>query len=324
MATGSATRKPQHQQQRSPLLRSYALGWADSHIGLGQDTVREATRVEYKRLLITFAFRYLPAEIRLGELTSSQLHEFISWLRARPGLHGRLSERTIRNAVTPLRLCLRCAKDEGLLGKDVVQALALPRRRGRARGIPEGRFLTRTQLARLLAEIPKQWQLFFDLLASTGLRVSEAVALRWCDLELDGSPYLLVRRSIVKGVVGAPKSRHGFRRVPLTRRLASQLAEIRADADGEDLVFRGSQGAPINPNNTRYRVLAPALERAGLPRVGFHALRHTCASLLIERGLSPLRLQRWMGHHSAAYTLDVYGHLIDAELSPPLDLGVEL
>lgn len=228
------------------MLRSYALAWADSHIGL-EDTVREATRVEYKRLLTTFAFRYLPAEIRLGELTSSQLHGFVSWLRARPGLNGRLSERTIRNAVTPLRLRLRCAREEGLLGDDVVQALALPRRRGRARAIPEGRFLTRTQLASLLAEIPKQWQLFFDLLASTGLRVSEAVALRWCDVEPDGSPYLLARRSIVKGVVNEPKSRHGFRRIQLTQRLASQLAETRVDADGEDLVFRGPQGAPINP-----------------------------------------------------------------------------
>ena len=46
--------------------------------------------------------------------------------------------------------------------------------------------------------------------------------------------------------------------------------------------------------------------------------------MLIERGLSPLRLQPWMGHHSAAYTLDVYGHLIDAELAPALDLGAEL
>jgi len=54
VATGSATRESQYPQARSPLLRSYALGWADSHIGLGQDTVREATRVEYKRLL-TFA-----------------------------------------------------------------------------------------------------------------------------------------------------------------------------------------------------------------------------------------------------------------------------
>jgi hypothetical protein len=46
--------------------------------------------------------------------------------------------------------------------------------------------------------------------------------------------------------------------------------------------------------------------------------------MLIERGLSPLRLQGWMGHHSAAYTLDVYGHLIDSELAPALDLDTEL
>lgn len=77
-------------------------------------------------------------------------------------------------------------------------------------------------------------------------------------------------------------------------------------------------------SKTCFRVLAPATKRADLSGVGFHAFRHTCASLLIERGLSPLRVQRWMGHHSAAYTLDVYGHLIDAELSPALDLGIEL
>jgi hypothetical protein len=61
-----------------------------------------------------------------------------------------------------------------------------------------------------------------------------------------------------------------------------------------------------------------------LTGVGFHTLRHTCASLLIESGLSPLRLQRWMGHHSPAFTLETYGHLIDGDLGPPLDLHHEL
>jgi hypothetical protein len=79
----SATRHP---QERRPLLRSYALGWIDSHIRLGQDAVREATRVEYKRLLTTFAFRYLPPEIRLGELTSSQLHGFRQLAQSTAGI----------------------------------------------------------------------------------------------------------------------------------------------------------------------------------------------------------------------------------------------
>ena len=55
---------------------------------------------------------------------------------------------------------------------------------------------------------------------------------------------------------------------------------------------------------------------SGLTGVGFHTLRHTCASMLIESGLSPLRLQRWRGHHSPAFRLETYGHLIDDELGP--------
>ena len=71
-------------------------------------------------------------------------------------------------------------------------------------------------------------------------------------------------------------------------------------------------------------MLVPTAERAGLTGVGFHTLRHTCASMLIESGLGPLRLQRWMGHHSPAFTLESYGHLIDGDLGPALDLRKEL
>ena len=71
-------------------------------------------------------------------------------------------------------------------------------------------------------------------------------------------------------------------------------------------------------------MLIPAAARAGLTGVGFHTLRHTCASMLIESGLSRLRPQRWMGHHSPAFTLETYGHLIDGDLGPGLDLRKEL
>jgi hypothetical protein len=71
-------------EQLGPQLRSYALAWVDSHSGLGHDTVRERTRVEYKRLLITFAFRYFPAEVRLRQVTRPQLQGFVSWLITQP------------------------------------------------------------------------------------------------------------------------------------------------------------------------------------------------------------------------------------------------
>jgi integrase len=185
----------------------------------------------------------------------------------------------------------------------------------------------RATLGRLLTEIPPAHQPLYVLLASTGLRIPEAIALRWCDLDLEASPpRLQVRRAIVRGVVGAPKSYYGARAIPLAEELAGRLRALRPpDAEDEDLVFPNRRGRPLNPNNLRNRVLAPAAKRTGVSGVGLHALRHTCASLLIEERTSSLRLQRWMGHHAAAYTLEAYGHLIDGDLGRVLeleDLGV--
>ncbi len=314
-------------ERLGPTLHSYALIWVGRYKGLGRNSVREHTRVEYQRLLATFALRYFSGEVRITELDRKALRGFCSWLTAQSGRHGRLGDRSVRNAVTPLRLCLEHASRKGLIEHEVVKGLMLPRRR---RGGPwhygEGRFLSRAELAKVMAEIPDNWQPLFTLLASTGLRISEAIALRWRDVHLEpGRSYLRVRRSIVGGVIGAPKSRHGARSVPIGDQLASQLAILGLDAGGEEeLIFHTGKGRPLRPDTVRQRVLLPATRRAGVRQVGFHAFRHTCASLLIEAGLSPLRLQRWMGHHSAAYTLDVYGHLIDDELSPALDLGLAL
>jgi integrase len=310
-------------ERGGPTLHEHALGWVGAYAGSGRDTVSGHTRREYRRLLETFALRYFSPELRLGDLDRESLVGFVTWLAHYRGERGRLADRSIRNAVVPLRLDLAGAAEEGLVEPGLAGALILPRRRGgRGWDFEQGRVLSRSELAAVLAEVPAQWCEFFDLLAVTGLRISEAIALRWEDLE---PACLWVRRSIVEGVVGAPKSRFGRRLLPLEAELARRLARRRPEGAGEeDLVFCTCSGAPLSPDNVRSRVLVPALERAAVARVGFHAFRHTCASMLIERGLSPLRLQRWMGHHSAAYTLAVYGHLIDAELAPPLDLASEL
>src|SRR5215216_3594918 len=152
----------------------------------------------------------------------------------------------------------------------------------------------------LLDEVPPKWGPLFELLAATGLRISEAVGLRWGDLVLDGAtPHLRVRRAIVKGAIVAPKSRHGARLIPLTSELAAMLRAHRPRTAPDDAyLFPGRDGAASDQGSLRRRVLGPAAERAGLNGVGFHTLRHTCASMLIESGLSPLRLQRWMGPHS--------------------------
>jgi integrase len=74
-------------------------------------------------------------------------------------------------------------------------------------------------------------------------------------------------------------------------------------SNDDDLVFTAGNGSAIMPGNVRRRVLKPIAQEAGVPWVGFHTFRHTCASLLFAQGRNAVQVQRWLGHHSAAFTL---------------------
>ncbi len=168
----------------------------------------------------------------------------------------------------------------------------------------------------------------FRFLASTGLRVSELLALQWRHLDLDGSaPCVRVRRAYVRGPVEPPKSKHGKRDMPLEPDLVSELRAWRKATEwpGEgDLVFPSLRGTPLEAKNVLRRDLRPVAEEVEAPWAGFHAFRHTCASMLFERGANAVQVQRWLGHHSASFTLERYVHLLRRDLGEPLRLAEEL
>jgi integrase len=160
------------------------------------------------------------------------------------------------------------------------------------------------------------------------LRVSEAVALQRKHLHLNGShPHVEVRRALVKGRIQPPKSRHGRRDVPLdasvVRELRTHLASDES-ATADAAVFTSAVGGLLDADNLRSRVLKPVAQEIGAPWIGFHSLRHTCASLLFARGCNAVQVQRWLGHHSPSFTLDTYVHLLDERLTDPLVLTDEL
>jgi integrase len=103
------------------------------------------------------------------------------------------------------------------------------------------RAMTPKQLALLLGLIPERHGSFFRLLASTGLRISEAIALQWRHVHLDGSsPHVKVRRGVVRRTLGPHKSRHSRRDVPLPVELVRELRRLRKDIEwpgDEELVF---------------------------------------------------------------------------------------
>ena len=228
-----------------------------------------------------------------------------------------------------MRACLATAVDDGLIRSNPAQRVRLPHRPKPEEEHGEHvRALTREQLAAFLELVHPRHRLMFRLLATTGLRVSELLALQWRHLRLDGSePGVRVRRAYVRGRVEPPKSKHGKRDVPLEPLLVSDLRAWRKATEWpakEDLVFPSLRGTPLEAKNVLRRVLRPVAEKIGAPWAGFHTFRLTCASMLFERGANAVQVQRWLGHHSASFTLERYVHLLRRDLGEPLRLSDEL
>jgi len=157
------------------------------------------------------------------------------------------------------------------------------------------------------------------LLAQAGLRVSEALPLRWGDVDF-GRQRLRVRRSLSRGQIGPPKTRHGRRDVPLTEGMARALWNARkargADARDEALIFPARDGGYLDRAQV-FRAVRSAAKVAGVPWAGLHTLRHTAATILFRRGWNAVQVQRFLGHHSPAFTLATYVHLLPDDLPEP-------
>jgi chromate transporter len=148
----------------------------------------------------------------------------------------------------------------------------------------------------------------------TGLRRGELFALQWPDVDWEAGGEggrLWVRRSLYQGAVTSPKTVHSERVVDVPQPILDDLAVYREMCPPKDpgYVFRTTTGKPLDPDNWYKRRFLPTLERAGLRRVGVHALRHTYASLLINQGESIKYVSRQLGHASIQITADLYGHL---------------
>lgn len=354
-ARAAAVDDGSYQPQTRELFADYARGWVDRYQGNGRRGFTEDTRTEYRRDLERYAIPRL-GRMRLERITARHVAQLVAWLcdeqaqgrreaeEARAALAERrgvapaslplkvtprhMADATVRRVLAPLRACLRTATAEGLIRHNPTIGVALPARDEQRRiSLEEDhledqdvRALNDQQLAMLIAVAPAKHRLLFELLAATGVRISEALALRWGDLELDGDrPAVRVRRAYVKGHFKPPKSRYGRRAVPIDFGMVRALRKAQASAEraGErDLIFCNLQGRPLDYSNLHGRVMKPAAEEAGVPWAAFHTLRHTCASRLFAQGRNAVQVQRWLGHHSPGFTLATYVHLLDGD-----DLG---
>ena len=299
--------------------------WVERYRGRGRRGFRENSRDEYRRLIDNYARPYFSAKLKLVDVSTFQLARFVDWLADEDEQGKRLSDSTIANIVIPLRAALTTANREGLIRHNPSQGLALPHREDIAdEDEEEIKVFSREQLAAVLAMAPERYKLLFEVLASTGLRISEGIALQRLHFQIDGSaPEVCVRRAIVRGRIEPPKTKYGRREVALPASLVYRLRAHfigMADQDSTALVFTNRDGNVLEYGNLLRRHLKPIVEEVNAPWAGFHTFRHTFASLHLSQGTNLLQLSRALGHHSAAFTLSRYTHLLPGEEAPALNL----
>lgn len=301
--------------------------WVERYRGRGRRGFRENTRDEYRRLIVNYAHPFFPSKLKLIDVTTFKLARFVDWLADEDEQGKRLSDSTIANIVIPLRAALTTANREGLIRHNPSQGLELPHREEVEEDEDEDeiKVFSREQLAAVLAMAPEQYKLLFEVLATTGLRISEGIALQRLHFQIDSAtPEVCVRRAIVRGRVEPPKTKYGKREVRLPDSLVYGLRAhfaAQEDQDSTALVFTNRDGNVLEYGNLLRRHLKPLVEEVNAAWAGFHTFRHTFASLHLSRGTNLLQLSRALGHHSAAFTLSRYTHLLPGDEAPALELS---
>ncbi len=238
--------------------------------------------------------------------------------RSRPGL----DRRTVNYVHTIIHRAFKDAVRWGRLARNPADAANPPHGGQKSDGIQAWDAPTLRAFLDASGRADDRLHALWVLLATTGMRRGEALGLRWSDLDLDAGRLRVVQtiiqtRSTV--TIGEPKTAQGRRPIALDkgtvavmrdhrRRMLEERLLIGPDFDDQGLVFHKPDGSWLHPDAVSEMFLRRG-RRYGLRRLTLHGLRHTWATLALERGIHPRVVQERFGHSTISITLGMYSHV---------------
>ena len=219
------------------------------------------------------------------------------------------------------------AQERGLVAQNIALAVKVKKApREKSQAMPPSKAELRAILNAAEASDDIKGRTMTMLVIFSGMRASEIRGLAWRSVDLSKKTVRIEQRADAAGSIGAPKSAAGFRTIPLPDRVISSLRQwkLACPAHPLDIVFPSQKGRVLSYSVMAKNHLKPIIVAAGVTKPGAavdsqmakytaHIFRHAAASLWIEQGLNPKRVQSLVGHGSIQVTFDTYGHLFEEE-----------
>lgn len=290
-------------------LADFLIAWAD------EAQVTPGTTKSYKQTLTLHVIPYV-GNLRLTEFDGKRALSLYRDLKD-ADVSASMIQRVHRTLKTALNTALKSSspKEPPLLKANPLATIDAPRYK-----TPPVESLTAPQAKTLLAAVKgNRLGATIVLALTSGLRQGEVFAARWGDI--DGTR-MHVRRSLreVGGhlEIAETKTAAGLRVFTLTAAAIDALKEraeiAKREGHGSEYIFTTPHGQLLRKTNFATEIFEPLREKAGLPKsVHFHTLRHTAASLHLQKGTNPKAVQALLGHANITTTLGVYGHLLPGE-----------
>lgn len=242
--------------------------------------------------------------IKLTSLTSSHIQKFLN------KLHGEYSPTTIQHMRFCLSGCLRQAVVNQMMHSNPVTAVKAP-----AKEKKEIEIYTEEEVTAMLEASDNHRNPLVVLIAyTTGMRLSEILALRWEDIDTSANTINIVQtihRSTLKGVTfEPPKSKASRRKITIPADVSKAIIEHKLKYGiTNGLLFLSRAGTPLAPDVYTKRTFAHIKKDANVNK-GIHAFRHTHASELLTAGVPVHEVSRRLGHSRVSTTLDIYSHVM--------------
>jgi integrase len=275
-----------------------ARAWLESNPGKSEGSVSRDEGIVRNHILPTLQKR------PVGSITRRDVQALVGqWSRTH-------AARTVSRQYDVVRAIFNYALDSDVLGRSPCRNIRLPKP-----SAARHRVLNNVQLSQLAEAVGESYAPLVYMGALLGLRWGECAGLRVGDLDLLARTVTVVgQRTRGKGgrmVEGAPKSLAGHRTLtmpqPFVQMLAAHLKKRGVTAaEGEQYVFVGSRGRPLQYSGFRQRVWLPACREIGLADLGFHDLRRTNATVMVRMGVDVKTAQARLGHSDARLTLGIY------------------